>query len=86
MVEIGRCAKGSFCKCPAPGCELLPYDLSEDLAAKIRQTFLDFKPKETTLAKRFEDSQAVRFVPVSYKQDFAIIRRIDSMFQKPPGE
>lgn len=62
------------------------YDLSEDLAAKIRQTFLDFKPKETTLAKRFEDSQAARFVPVSYKQDFALIRRIDSMFQKPPGE
>jgi phosphonate transport system substrate-binding protein len=62
------------------------YDLSDDLTGKIRQTFLEFKPKETSLAKRFEDSQAAKFVPVSYKQDFALIRRIDSMFQRPPGE
>jgi phosphonate transport system substrate-binding protein len=58
------------------------YDLSDDLAAKIRQTFLEFKPKETSLAKRFDDSHAARFVPVSYKQDFALIRRIDSRFQR----
>lgn len=60
------------------------YDLSDELAAKIRQAFLEFKPKGTSLTKRFEDSQAAKFVAVSYKQDFALVRRIDSAFQ--PGE
>jgi phosphonate transport system substrate-binding protein len=58
------------------------YDLSDDLAGKIRQTFLEFQPKKTSLESRFDDSHAAKFVPVSYKQDFPLIRRIDSMFQK----
>jgi phosphonate transport system substrate-binding protein len=57
------------------------YDLSDELAAKIRQAFLEFKPKGSSLAKRFEDSLAAKFVAVSYKQDFALVRRIDSAFQ-----
>ena len=62
------------------------FNLSDELAAKIRQAFLEFKPQGTSLAKRFEDSQATEFVPVSYKQDFALVRRVDSAFQPTGGE
>jgi phosphonate transport system substrate-binding protein len=62
------------------------HDLSDELAAKIRQAFLEFKPPGTSMAKRFEDSQATKFVPVSYKQDFALVRRIDSAFQPASGD
>jgi phosphonate transport system substrate-binding protein len=60
------------------------YDLTDELAAKIRQAFLEFRPKDTSLDKRFADSHAAKFVALSYKQDFALVRRIDSAFQ--PGE
>ncbi len=62
------------------------YDLSDELAAKIRQAFAGFKPSGTSMAKRFEDSQATKFVPVSYKQDFALVRRTDSAFQPASGD
>jgi phosphonate transport system substrate-binding protein len=62
------------------------YDLSDELMAKIRQAFLEFKPQGTSMAKRFADSQAKKFVPVAYKQDFALVRRVDSAFQPGGGE
>jgi phosphonate transport system substrate-binding protein len=59
------------------------HDLSDDLAAKIREAFLQFTAKGSSLSKRFDDSQATKFVPVAYKQDFALVRRIDAAFRKP---
>jgi phosphonate transport system substrate-binding protein len=62
------------------------YNLSDELMTKIQQAFLDFKPQRTSLAKRFEDSKATEFVKVSYKDDFALVRRVDSAFQPAAGE
>ena len=59
------------------------YDLADDLAAKIRQAFFEFDRHGTSLQRRFDDSQTTKFVPLSYKQDYALIRRIDSAFRKP---
>jgi phosphonate transport system substrate-binding protein len=60
------------------------YDLTDELAGKIRQAFLDFNSRQTSLEKRFDDSGTSKFVPVSYVQDFALIRQIDSAFRKQP--
>ncbi|HTU25736.1 MAG TPA: phosphate/phosphite/phosphonate ABC transporter substrate-binding protein [Pirellulales bacterium] len=59
------------------------HDLSDELAEKVRQAFLDFDCRGTSLQKRFDASQTTRFVPVSYKQDFALIRRIDASIGRP---
>jgi phosphonate transport system substrate-binding protein len=56
------------------------------LAAIIRKAFFEFDDRGTSLQKRFEDSGASKFVPLSYKQDYALVRQIDSAFRKPaPG-
>jgi phosphonate transport system substrate-binding protein len=59
------------------------HDLSDELATNIRQAFLEFDCRGTSLQKRFDDSHTAKFVPVAYKQDFALIRRIDATFRKP---
>ena len=59
------------------------HDLTDELAASIRQAFLDFDGHGTSLQKRLDDSQTTKFVPLSYKQDFALIRRIDAAFRDP---
>jgi phosphonate transport system substrate-binding protein len=58
------------------------YDLSEDLANRIRKAFLEFDCRGTSLEKRFETSRTTAFVPLSYKQDYALVRRIDAAFRK----
>jgi phosphonate transport system substrate-binding protein len=58
------------------------YNLPPELGGKIREAFLEFAWPETGLARQFGSSGAVKFVPVSYKQDFALIRRIDDSFRK----
>ena len=50
---------------------------------KIRATFLDFQCDDTSLQPVFEAAGVKRFVPLSYKQDFALIRRIDDVFRTP---
>ena len=59
------------------------HDLSDELAADIRQALLEFDCHGTSLEKRFHDSQTTKFVPLSYKQDYALIRRIDATFRQP---
>ncbi len=61
------------------------YNLSEDLTAKIRAAFLDFKPKGTSMEKRMQAASSQKFVPVSYKQDFALVRQIDAAFRQTAG-
>ena len=59
------------------------YYLDPQLVTAIRQALSDFKPMGTTLEKQFGISDTTHFVPISYKQDFALIRRIDDAFRKP---
>jgi phosphonate transport system substrate-binding protein len=53
------------------------YNLKPELAAEIRGALLDFDWKGTSLEKEFASSNQTRFVPVNYKNDWALIRRID---------
>ena len=59
------------------------HDLTNDLAAAIRRAFLEFDCRGTSLEKRFEQSHTSKFVPLSYKDDYAPIRRIDAAFRTP---
>jgi phosphonate transport system substrate-binding protein len=59
------------------------YNLSPELAAKITKAFLDFDWSGTGLEKQFAGSGATKFVPVSYKNDFALIRRNADSVQDP---
>jgi phosphonate transport system substrate-binding protein len=58
------------------------YNLSPALASDIRAAFLNFSITDTELAQQFSD--ATRFVPVSYKTDFELIRKIDDAVKGTP--
>jgi phosphonate transport system substrate-binding protein len=51
------------------------YNLKPELATKIHDAILSFKPTPTD-----EDDKPMHFVPVNYKKDFALIRDIDDRF------
>jgi phosphonate transport system substrate-binding protein len=53
------------------------YNLKPELAEKVKQALLDFEWKGTSLEKFFAPSGQTRFLPVSFKNDFALARRID---------
>jgi phosphonate transport system substrate-binding protein len=57
--------------------------LPQDVAEKIRATFLEFQCQGTSLEPVFESAGVKKFVPLSYKQDYALIRRIDDVFRTP---
>lgn len=50
------------------------HDLSPELKKKIVEAFVTFDFKNSKLAKEFKDSKG--FVPISYKDDWATVRRI----------
>jgi phosphonate transport system substrate-binding protein len=58
------------------------YNLSPALAAEVRSAFLNFTISDSDLTKQFNDS--TRFVPVSFKIDFDLIRRIDDQVKSAP--
>ncbi|MGD9722534.1 MAG: phosphate/phosphite/phosphonate ABC transporter substrate-binding protein [Pirellulales bacterium] len=58
------------------------YFLPKELSDKIRTAFIDYPWSGTNVQKQFESAGASKFVPVSYKRDFALIRRIDDAFRK----
>jgi phosphonate transport system substrate-binding protein len=53
------------------------YNLKPELAAKIRAAILDFNWKGTSMEKQFASSNETCFVPINYKNDWALVRRID---------
>ena len=53
------------------------YNVKPELAAKIKEAILTFDIKGTALEADFGDQSQSKFVPVSYKNDWALIRRID---------
>lgn len=52
-------------------------NLKPELAAKVREAFFNFDWSGTGLESEFASSGVQQFVPVSYKDDWALIRRID---------
>lgn len=55
----------------------MSHRLNPGLASKIREALLAFRFEGTPLAEVYSASGADAFAPVSYKDDFALIRRID---------
>lgn len=53
------------------------YNLASPLREKIAETLLNFEWEGTSVAAKYGSSGAERFVPVSFKNDWANIRRID---------
>ena len=53
------------------------YRLKPDLAEKIKEVFSSFKWEGTGLEKEFAATGVTSFVPVDYKDDWSLIRRID---------
>jgi phosphonate transport system substrate-binding protein len=58
------------------------YNLSPELAEQVRAALLEFPWAGTGLEKQFAGTDATKFVPLSYKDDFAVIRKIDESLAK----
>ena len=52
-------------------------NLKPELADKISKAFLDFDWKGTGVEKLFGSTGQTKFIPVNYKNDWALVRRID---------
>jgi phosphonate transport system substrate-binding protein len=53
------------------------YNLKPELAQKVRDALMSYDWKGTPLEERFKQSSQTRFLPVNYKNDWSLIRRID---------
>jgi phosphonate transport system substrate-binding protein len=51
------------------------YNLHPDLQKKVKDAFFSFKWEGSNLKKEFKDQD--RFVPITYKKDWEVIRKID---------
>lgn len=55
----------------------IAHDLAPGLAETIRDAFFDFDWEGTALEEEFADAGMSRFIPVSYREHWEVIRRID---------
>jgi phosphonate transport system substrate-binding protein len=53
------------------------YNLKPDLAAKVKDALLSYDWKGTPIEEVFTGVKTTKFVPVNYKDDWSLIRRID---------
>jgi phosphonate transport system substrate-binding protein len=53
------------------------YNLKPELAQKIRDALLNYDWKGTPLEERFANTKQSKFIPVNFKNDWSLIRRID---------
>jgi len=59
--------------------------LKPELSAKVKEAFFSFQWKGTGVEREFAASAQSKFVPVSFKKDFALIRRIDDAIRSVPA-
>ena len=52
------------------------YNLDPDLVAKIKEAFFTFQWKGSALQAEFKERN--RFVPITYKKDWSVVREIDA--------
>ena len=53
------------------------YNLAPDIAARVRKAFASFDWRGTRLLEEFKKSGEEQFIPISYKEHWEVIRRID---------
>jgi phosphonate transport system substrate-binding protein len=51
------------------------YNLKPELAAKVKEAFFSFSWADSELKKEFKEED--KFVPITYKQHWDVIRKID---------
>lgn len=56
------------------------YNLKPELAAKVREAIMTFDMKDTALANDLAPVSQTKFLPVDYKEDWKLIRRIDDAY------
>lgn len=56
----------------------LVYNLKPELQQKIRDAFFSFNWDGTKLKKEFEKSGEAKFIPITFKKDWDVIRKIDA--------
>ena len=54
------------------------YNLKPELAAKIKDTLLNFEWKGTSMGKEFQASGQSKFAAVDYKKDWEPVRKVDA--------
>ncbi len=54
------------------------HNLNADLQAKIQEAFKTFNWKGSSLEKEFSKSGEAQFVPITFKEHWSVIRKIDS--------
>jgi phosphonate transport system substrate-binding protein len=54
------------------------YNLKPELAAKVKEAFFSFPWEGSALQKEFEKSGEAKFVPITYKTHWEVIRKIDA--------
>jgi phosphonate transport system substrate-binding protein len=54
------------------------HNLAPSLAEKVRRAFLEFDWAGSGLEQEFAAANVNRFVPINYKDDWALVRRIDN--------
>jgi phosphonate transport system substrate-binding protein len=59
--------------------------LKPELAAKVKDAFFSFQWKGTGVEREFAASEQTKFAPVSFKNDFALVRRIDNEIRSVPS-
>ena len=55
----------------------LVYNLKPELQDKIKEAFFTFDWKGTKLLEEFSKSGDTKFIPITFKDDWAVIRKID---------
>jgi phosphonate transport system substrate-binding protein len=53
------------------------YNLKPELAAKVREGFETFEWKGSELEAEFKNSGQAQFIPITYKQHWEVVRKID---------
>lgn len=54
------------------------YNLKPELQEKIKKAFFTFKWEGTSLEREFSKSKEAQFIPMNYKDFWAVIRKIDA--------
>ncbi|MEA2735617.1 MAG: phosphonate transport system substrate-binding protein [Humisphaera sp.] len=61
------------------------WNLNPELSEKVKKAFFSFQWKGTGVEKEFSASAQSKFVPVSFKNDFSLVRAIDDAIRSIQG-
>jgi phosphonate transport system substrate-binding protein len=60
-----------------PACYAYTYRLKPELADKVKKAFFDFRWEGSSLAAAYSPAGQTKFVPISYKEDWAPVRAME---------